>query len=244
MNGHFGGQSNRQASFVLAKTLYHYNVLNELIVLPQIKPYRYGELTKAYDAIEQTQDDMLMIYDRNFCNYKMAALHLWQEREKKFVIGAKETQNMIAAFIKNGQASCVTYIKPTPSAIESLKKNGFVAGPNTLLKVRLVRVELPQSTEVMITNLWQEEGHPTEQFKDLYFMRWGIETNISIQKNILQLESFSGLTVVSVLQDFYATVMMTNLFSILIKDTQQTIEKTTQQQSTQRKSTKINPLAD
>lgn len=59
-------------------------------------------------------------------------------------------------------------------------------------------------------------------------MRWGVETNISVQKNILQLESFSGLTVHAVLQDFYATVMMSNLHSILIKDAQQTIESNTQ----------------
>jgi hypothetical protein len=92
--------------------------------------------------------------------------------------------------------------------------------------VRLIRVELAQSIEVLITNLWEEDGHPVEEFKDLYFMRWGVETNISVQKNILQLESFSGLTVHAVLQDFYATVMMANLHSILIKDAQQTIEDT------------------
>jgi len=97
---------------------------------------------------------------------------------------------------------------------------------DTMLQVRLVRVELDKSTEVLITNLWEEEGHRAEEFKDLYFMRWGIETNISVQKNILQLESFSGLTVHAVLQDFYATVMMANLHSILIKDAQQTIENT------------------
>ncbi|MBC8053446.1 MAG: hypothetical protein H7Y13_10320 [Sphingobacteriaceae bacterium] len=49
---HFGGQSNQQSNFVLAKTFYHYDVLNELILLPQIKPYRYGELNMAYDAID------------------------------------------------------------------------------------------------------------------------------------------------------------------------------------------------
>ena len=57
-------------------------------------------------------------------------------------------------------------------------------------------------------------------------MRWGVESNISVQKNILQLESFSGLTVAAVLQDFYATVLMTNLHSLLIKDAQQTVENT------------------
>ncbi len=81
---------------------------------------------------------------------------------------------------------------------------------------------------MLITNLWEEEGHATEEFKDLYFMRWGIETNIAVQKNILQLEAFSGLTVCSVLQDFYATVMMANLHSIIVKDAQQTVETTMQ----------------
>lgn len=223
---HFGGQSNQQTNFVLAKTFFHYDVLNELILLPQIKPYRYGELNMAYEAIDRTQQDMLMLYDRNFSNYKMVALHLWQEKERKFVIRAKETLNMISAFIKSGKVSSIVYMQPTPSAIAGLKKSGFIITKDTMLKIRLVRVELAQSIEVLITNLWEEDGHPAEEFKDLYFMRWGVETNISVQKNILQLESFSGLTVHSVLQDFYATVMMANLHSILIKDAQKTIDDT------------------
>jgi hypothetical protein len=87
-----------------------------------------------------------------------------------------------------------------------------------------VRVDLPTSVEVLITNLWEEEGHGVEEFKDLYFLRWGIETNFALQKNVLQLEAFSGLSVCSVLQDFYATAVMTNLHSIVIKDAQRTVE--------------------
>ncbi len=224
LSSYFGGQSNQRCNFVLAKTFYHYDVLNELILQPQIKPYRFGELTMAYKAIDDTQDDMLMLYDRNFSNYKMVALHLWQKKERKFVIRAKETQNMIKAFIESGENSSIVDMQPTPAAITGLKKSGFVITPDTLLRVRLIRVELSRSIEVLITNLWQEEGHPVEEFKDLYFMRWGVETNICVQKNILQLESFSGLTVHAVLQDFYATVMMANLHSILIKGAQQTVE--------------------
>ena len=226
LNHYFGGQSNQHTDFVQAKTFYHYDVLNELILLAKIKPYRCGELNIAYRAIEETQQDMVMIYDRNFSNYKMVALHLWQRKERKFVIRAKETQNMIKAFIQSGKPSSVVDMSPTPSAIVGLKKSGFEITRDTLVRVRLVRVELPNSIEVLITNLWEGQGHPVEEFKDLYFMRWGIETNISIQKNILQLESFRGLSVFSVLQDFYATVMMTNLHSILIKEAQQTVEST------------------
>lgn len=226
LSQYFGGQSNQQTNFVLAKTFYHYDVLNELILLSEIKPYRCGELTMAYKAIDKTQQDMLMIYDRNFCNYKMVALLMWQRKERKFVIRAKETQNMVKAFIESGKASSLVDMQPTPYAIAGLKKSGFVIDKDKLIKVRLVRVELPNSIEVLITNLWEDQGHPVEEFKDLYFMRWGVETNISIQKNILQLESFSGLTVHAVQQDFYATVMMANLHALLIKEPQQIIELT------------------
>lgn len=228
LRSYFGGQGNRQTDFVLAKTFYHYDVLNELVVLPLIKPYRYGELKMAYDGIERIEEDMLTLYDRNFCNFKIVALHVWQEKERKFVIRAKESQNMVKSFLKSGKTSCITYMQPTPSTIEGLGKSGFFVTKDTSIKVRLVRVELDKSTEVLVTNLWEEDDHPVEQFKDLYFMRWGVETNISLQKNILQLEASSGLTHQAVLQDFYATIMMANLHAVLIKDAQQTAEVTMQ----------------
>ena len=224
LSKHFGGQRNQQSFFTVAKTFYYYDVLNELIVLPKISPYRYGELNMVYDLVEKTQEDMLLIYDRNFSNYKVIALHLWQEKERKFIIRAKDTLCVIKDFVDSGAASAIVQWAPTVSAIEGLQKSGYLINKNTSLKVRLVRVDIEGCTEVLITNLWEEEGHPVSQFKELYFMRWGIETNISLQKNIMQLESFSGLSVAAVEQDFYATVFMANLHAVLIKDAQQTIE--------------------
>ena len=225
---YFGGQRNQKAHFALASTFYHYDVLNELVLLSDIKPYRYGEMNMAYDSVNEIQEDMVTIYDRNFSNYKVVALHLWQEKEKKFIIRAKENQNIVKDFIKSGKQSAIVYMQPGALAISGLRKSGFIITKTTLLKVRLIRVELDNSTEVLITNLWEEDGHDAAEFRDLYFMRWRVETQIGVQKNILQLESFSGLTVHAVLQDFYATIMMANLHSVLIKDAQQTIETTLQ----------------
>lgn len=223
----FGGQSNQSGSFVQGKTFYCYDVLNEMILYPKLCPYRYGELNMAYDTVDNLQDDMLMIYDRNFCNYKMVALHQFQEKEIKFIIRAKESQNAIKAFIESQSPSCEIMIEPTYDAIRGLRKSGYIVDKHTLLRVRLIRVELKDKVEVLMTNLWEKDGHTTSEFKRLYFLRWGIETSIGFQKNIMQLESFSGLTCVSVLQDFYATVFVANLHSLLIKEAQQTIKKTT-----------------
>lgn len=223
---YFGGQSNQHGTFVQAKTFYCYDVLNELVIRSEIAPFRTGELNMAYSLIDDLQDDMLMLYDRNFCSYKMVALHLLQEKEIKFVIRARETHKVVSSFIKSGKTSEEVLLKPTDKSIKTLYQSGYVVTKNTLLKVRLVRVDLGHTVEVLMTNLWEVDGHLISEFKSLYFKRWGVEINISRQKNILQLESFSGLKPISVEQDFYATIFVTNLFSILTKEAQNTINAT------------------
>jgi Transposase DDE domain len=226
---YFGGQSNQSCSFVVAKTFYCYDVLNKMILFPQIAPYRYGELRMAYDILERSsiEEDMLLIFDRNFSNYKMAALLQWKEKEIKYVIRVKDSLNFFKKFIGSKKSSAVIEIFPSPSSIDGLKECGYIVQKNTPLKVRLVRVKLSSGKiEVLMTNLWQEEGYADGEFKTLYAMRWRVESNISFQKNILQLESLSGLTPISVMQDFYATVVVTNLHFLLIKQAQETIEDT------------------
>jgi hypothetical protein len=225
---YFGGQSNQQCFFVQAKTLYCYDVLNELVLSGQIAPYRTGELTLTYPLIKNFDPDMLLIYDRNFFNYKMMALHLWKEQESKFIIRAKEKNPVVNAFIESKKASEIVEFYPPISAITGLSKEGIHITSDKAIKVRLVRVELDTTIEVLATNLWNE---PSNNFKELYFKRWGIETNINLQKNLLQLECFSGQTVETIQQDFFATIFLANLHSVLIKEAQETLDKS----STERK---------
>jgi len=215
---HFGGQSNQYGSFTGAKAFLHYDVLNKLITFAQLANYRTGELPMAYRAIDMLEEDTLTIYDRNFCNYKMIALHKWAEGGRRFVIRAKESQKFIAAFIESGTRSQEVTMFPSYDAIIELKKSGYIVTTKTALKVRLVRVDLPNGiTEVLITDLLEDDGYGVAIFKDLYFMRWGVETSINVLKNLLQLESFSGQTVRSVEQDFFATIFMANLSALIIR---------------------------
>ena len=226
LNKYFGGQSNQTGGFVQAKAFYCYDVLNELVIHAELAPYRVGELNMVYPIIDNFQEDMLVIYDRNFSSYKMVALHQWQEKEIKFIIRAKDSLKHIKLFLKSNLKSDIIYLSPTKAAKIGLQKNGYKIDENCLLKVRLVRVELENSVEVLMTNLWEEDGHDNKEFKELYFKRWCIETNISLQKNVLKLESFSGLTPLSVEQDFYATAFITNLYSLIVKQAQTQVDKT------------------
>ena len=221
----FGGQRNQQCSYTQAKAIYQYDVLNGLIINAHLLPYRSGELSAAYSMAERLEPDMLAIYDRNFCSYKMMALHLWHEEERKFVIRARERLDPYQTFIASGKQSMSVELSPTPSAIKGLKEQGYIINKEKRITVRLVRVDLPGTVEVLITNLWEDEGYESHLFKDLYFLRWRLETNISKQKNIMQMESFSGLTPLSITQDFFATVFIANLHSILVAPAQKEIDE-------------------
>lgn len=235
----FGGQINQYSFFVQAKALYWYDVLNGLVLDSELVPYTTGETTMAHRHLERvTGPDMIAIYDRNFCNYKMIALHLWQECERKFVIRGNENHNWIKAFVQGGQQEAIVHCAPTPQIKKQMHTAGYVVSANTQLKVRLLRIELGEGkVEVLATNLWENEGFLHKDFKWLYGQRWGVETEIGKEKNILQLGSFSGLTARSVAQDFYATVMASNLQALLIKPVQ---EEVSQQAARYRHPMKVN----
>ena len=224
LTAHFSGQGNGVSTYTIGKTFYYYDVLNELVLFSKIGSYRTGELTMAYSMTDRIGEDMLTIYDRNFFNYRMMALHMLQEVERKFVIRANETTRIVKAFIASGKTSSMVQMKPSKKMMEGMYQSGYKITERDVLNVRFVRVELKNSIEVIATNLWEEE-YETSIFKDLYFMRWGVETNISSQKNIMQLESFSGLNVRAIEQDFYATIFMTNLQSVLLKPAQEQVDK-------------------
>jgi len=55
--------------------------------------------------------------------------------------------------------------------------------------------------KVLLTNLYDQVIYKTAYFKNLYYMRWGVETSYVGDKNSQQLEQFSGHTFCSIKQD-------------------------------------------
>jgi hypothetical protein len=52
----------------------------------------------AYKSIDYFDSIWLMIYDRNFANYKMVDLHLWPEKQIKLGIPPRATQRVVKEF--------------------------------------------------------------------------------------------------------------------------------------------------
>jgi hypothetical protein len=95
------------------------------------------------------------------------------------------------------------------------------AGLLTRLSVRFVRVRLSTGEyEVLVTSLRDETEWPSADFLDLYHQRWGVETFYGRLKTRLGLENFSGLGAEAVRQDFFSTVYLSGLESLLTEEAQ------------------------
>ena len=75
--------------------------------------------------------------------------------------------------------------------------------------------------EYLITNLPKDIGS-TDELKDAYWLRWGIETSYNRLKNRMGMEEFSGHSPDLILQDIYADTWMYNLVSLKIMEANET----------------------
>ncbi len=84
---------------------------------------------------------------------------------------------------------------------------------------------LSGEVEVLATSLLNQTNFKKEDFQKLYFLRWGVETFFSKLKGRLNLENFTGKSVESVKQDFWSTVFISNLETIITEDIEEAINK-------------------
>ena len=73
--------------------------------------------------------------------------------------------------------------------------------------------------------LLDEQLYPTECFGELYYHRWGIETFYNVLKSRLDLGNFTGLSPEAIRQDVHATVLVSDLESILIAPANQQLQQ-------------------
>lgn len=83
------------------------------------------------------------------------------------------------------------------------------------IDVRVIEVTLDDgSKEYLATNLF-DPLITQSMFQELYFYRWPVEIKYTELKSRLALEEFSGATTVSVFQEFFINMLLSNLSSLI-----------------------------
>ena len=217
----FGVQVNQSSGFVMSLVMNCYDVLNNISIESEILPIKTSELSVAHkwaDSLFKHTD--LVLYDRGFGSFSLFWMHSKSnERLLPYAMRVRVSlNNKVKEFVKSKKKSAVVTLKVTTKAIESLNKIGYNLNRKETVKVRLVRVVLSTGeVEVIATNFYDSQMYPSKIFKELYFMRWGVEVEFGAHKNIYQMEQQSGYSVNTIKQDFYTNIFISNLHNIFMK---------------------------
>ena len=207
----------------MAQTSCCLDLLNQMIINSEINRYETSEYDLALKSIEKCDMKDLLIYDRGYGAVWFMLYH--QIKKKDFIIRMRRNSTKeIAEFFNSEEKSKIIEItKLHKNTEKQIKKKGIEF---TSLKIRLVKVILDNGeVEVLATSLLDEEKYPYEEFKDLYFLRWGIETEFDHLKNHLMIENFTGLSTLSIAQDFFAGEFVANMQQIIIREVEDELKE-------------------
>ena len=83
------------------------------------------------------------------------------------------------------------------------------------IKIRVIAVPLESGeTEYLATNIF-DENFTVEMFKELYFLRWPIESKYYELKYRINLEEFNGATSLAIRQEFFINLLISNLAALI-----------------------------
>lgn len=221
---HFGvikyvnGKKTREMNRVEAKMTVLYDVLNRVPLSAKLHRGRTNDIKACREHLDDLNAGDVVLADRAFGSFSFFAEILAKNGD--FIIRCKHKSfAQYHQFSKDDPADDRTVLM-YPS--HYLRKG--LSAPS--LKVRFIKVSLPNGeTEILATSLLDTEQFPTADFGKLYHLRWGIETYFQILKSRLCIDNFTGKTIEAIYQDFYSTIFLSGLETILTEDANQTLRE-------------------
>jgi len=213
-----------------------YDLINKIYIDASVQLGRKKHETKALIdmVVESPLDgDVLLLADRGYESYNVFA-HI-MEKDWKFLIRVKNTKSksMLSTFDlpDSGEFDIhiqriltrkqTNAIKAQPGVYKFIPKAStfdfFNPRGNPFYKMafRVVRVMLEDgSYQSFITNLDAKE-FTINQIRELYHMRWGIETSFRDLKHTLALTHFHTKKMECITQEIFAKMVMYNFCSII-----------------------------
>lgn len=201
-----------------------FDVLNRVSVHALILPKTVGERAAAALHAEHLQEGDLVLLDRGYPAFWLFALI----RSRGAHLCARmplRGWGVVEAFLASGEREQLVTLEPSASSRRQCQKLKVSCAP---LPVRLLRLELEHGeVVVLLTSLLDAQRYPHALFAELYPQRWPVEEDYKTMKSRLEVENWTGTSVLAIYQDFHARVSTKNLGALLARPAQEQVDQQT-----------------
>lgn len=231
---HFGKSNNNEKRINIGWSTILYDLQNKQVVDAVLNPYGKSERRYAIDQLRSMKERGGQLKDIIVADRGFPSLELFIELNKMgydYVIRynggqfLRETVNLqqsnendiiIEISVNRGNK------RSQNPAIKELLRNGC----KEAITLRALKIELENGTkEYIITSILERDKFRIEDFNEIYKMRWNQELYYDFQKNVIQIEDFSGKTVESILQDYHSRILVGNIHSMIVEEADKKIDE-------------------
>ncbi|MCR5610158.1 MAG: IS4 family transposase [Lachnospiraceae bacterium] len=204
---------NHDRKFSMALASMVYDVLEDYIVHASINPYLTSERQAAVNHLKTIEnlgiyDNSVIVFDRGY--YSEWLFRYCVSHSHPCVMRLKEKINI-------SKASHGDTITILPGNAKERTED---------IRIRVIDVPLESGeTEYLATNIFDDD-YTAKMFKDLYFLRWSVESKYYELKYRVNLEEFNGATSNSIKQELFINMLISNLSALIKNDADETIDKT------------------
>jgi hypothetical protein len=209
---YFGGTKNQHEEIICARCSFAYDVCNELVLDAIIEKRRSCEkdiAVKHLLALNPNTD--ILVFDRGYPAQWL--IGLLNNLGFKFCFRLSTSWKIAhKALNENDDINWVLKWN-SHRALGKMKTYNI---PKEIEGLRLLKIELSShNSEVLLTNLSDNNSFSMKDMKELYRLRWGVEESFKLFKKTQNIEYFSSKTVLGIQQDFHAKVVMLNLATVI-----------------------------
>lgn len=203
-----------------------FDVLNKITLDAIITPKDVGERAAAALHFEQLIGGHLVLLDRGYPAFWLFALIL--SKGGHFCARMPlDGWTMVEEFLASGKKEQSVTLFPCYEARQECHERCLPTAP---LTVRLLRIELLNGeVAVLLTSLIDQKRYPYAGIVGLYLKRWPVEEDYKAMKSHIEVENWSGMSVLAIYQDFQAKVFTKNLTAILAHPVQKVVEQESQE---------------
>ncbi|UZS00117.1 IS4 family transposase [Chondrinema litorale] len=208
-----------------ARIFFMHDVLNNIVVDSRLDRMDTGEKSMLYDILETIAHmEGLFLLDRNFGYFSVLKHLMLAGRDfcVRFAVGAS---NFTKNVMEDERNDFITEWWPSRKERLTCSRDSMDSTP---INVRIVKVVLDTGdNELLITSLLNQEEYTTEDIKELYHLRWGVEECFKKLKPKMKIEQFGCKKGQGVLQEFYAHIFTLNMTNLVAAPAQDLIERKT-----------------
>ena len=229
----FGLAENGGKTIPMAMSSTAYDVLNQIVVNTYLEQYKTDERTLADRHLDKIRELTPAVKDIILMDRGYPSMYLFTKMVTlgyDFIVRCSDTSFIkeVREFAQSNETDKIIEVDLTT---ESRKYNAALQkleGKPDRLRLRVVKIKLTSGlTEYLISSLTDKTKMTKNDFKELYHFRWGEETYFNYQKNVLEVENFSGRTPETVRQDYYAKILSSNIGSLMIEEAQEEVDERT-----------------